>query len=119
MTVKIVILKSGEKLISDIKEGFDGNDNLITYILENPCFIKTGEQYSFTDSNGETKNHLSISLHPWPEFSGDNIVPIVTDFLVSVVEPNINLKKMYEEKFLDGNGESAVLNEQNDFDLED
>ena len=118
MSVKLVVLKSGENLITDIKEGFD-KDKLITYILENPCSIRVNGKYTITDSEGELKDHMSVSLHPWPDFSADTIVPIVTSYLVTAVEPTEQLKKMYEEEVLNGSNKNTNFNQQPNSDKSD
>lgn len=110
MSIKLIVLKSGENLIADIKEGFD-EDKLITYILENPCSIKVNGKYRITDSDGELKDKMSISLHPWPDFSADTVVPIVTTHLVTAVEPAEQLKKMYEEEVLNKSDQSLEISE--------
>jgi len=98
MTVKIAILKSGENILCDIKEGYD-NDKLITYFLENPCTINLKGKYSITDDNGEQQNQISVALHSWPSFSKDTTVAIPIDWLVTIVEPMSGIKKMYEDRF--------------------
>ena len=111
MTVKIAVLKSGEQILCDIKEGFD-EEKIITYILENPCTIELVENYS-----KQNENNTNIILNKWPKFSEDNFIAIVTDFLATVVEPNSFIKKIYEEKFLDGNNKNTTTNERGNFNL--
>ena len=60
MSIKLVVLKSGENLIADIKEGFD-QDKLITYLLENPCSIRINGKYRIADDEGELKDKVSLS----------------------------------------------------------
>ena len=116
MTVKIAILKSGENILCDIKEGYD-DDKLITYFLENPCTIKLNGRYSITDDNGDQQNQMSVALHPWPSFSKDTSVAIPIDWLVTIVEPISGIKKMYEDQFK--NDETISATEQSDPGLAD
>jgi len=115
MTVKIAVFKSGEQVICDIKEGFD-QDKLITYLLENPCKIKINSRHKYSINNEDQKEQMHISLEPWPTFSGDSVVPIVTDFLVTAVEPAAGLKKMYEEQFKNETNQTDSIDEQSDSD---
>jgi hypothetical protein len=116
MTVKIVILKSGENVISDIKEGYTG-DELIAYILDNPCTIVSNGKYRITDDLGESKEQMSISLHRWPNFSADSSVAIPVDYFVAAVDPIPGLKKMYENQF--NNDKNSSVDEQSDVTLSD
>ena len=116
MTVKIAILKSGENVLCDIKEGYD-EDKFITYFLENPCTIKLNGRYSIRDDSGDQQNQMSVSLHPWPSFSKDSTVSIPINWLVTIVEPISGIKKMYEEQFKNDQTDSAT--EQSDSDISD
>jgi hypothetical protein len=99
MSVKLIVFKSGEIVIADIKEGFD-EGKLITYVLETPCTIDVNGKYRITNEEGDEKEQMSISLNPWPIFSADKVVPIVPDFVVTALEPTPGLKKMYERDVL-------------------
>jgi len=109
MTVKLAILKSGEEIISDIKEGFF-EDKMVNYIFENPCSVKINGSYSiYGDSDEENfKERHSITLFKWPQLSSDAIISIDPTWVVTIVEPNIQLKEMYENEVLknDGGNES-------------
>jgi len=118
MSVKIVVFKSGQEVIADIKEGFD-EGKLITYILEKPCTIDVNGKYRITNDDGDEKEQMSISLNPWPRFSADKVVPIIPDFLVTALEPTPGLKKMYEEDVLNEPDQIDSTDEQSDSDQSD
>jgi len=118
MSVKLVVFKSGEKVITDIKEGFD-EGKLITYVLETPCTIDVNGKYRITNEEGEKKEQMSISLNPWPRFSADKVVPIIPDFLVTALEPTPGLKKMYEEQILNDTDQIDFTDDQSDSDQSD
>lgn len=103
MTVKLAILKSGENIISDIKEAYY-EDKLACYIFENPCKIVINGTYKILTEDEEDQdsntNTLSISLHPWPSLSSDTSVQVVSDWIVTLVEPNSKLKEMYNSRVL-------------------
>ena len=110
MTVKLVVLKSGENLISDIKEGYD-EEKLITYIFENPCTIKVNGKYRISTDEGDSRDQMSISLHPWPSFSADKTVPIPVDWIVTAVEPIPAVIKMYTQNVKEENDETISATE--------
>jgi len=99
MTIKLVLLKSGEEIIADVKEGVH-EDRIITYIFDKPHKVIIQGTYKIISEEEESVNRTSISLYPWPNLSADKTVHIVTDWVVTVVEPNVELKKMYEQKVL-------------------
>ena len=63
MTVKLAILKSGENIISNIKEAYY-EDKLACYIFENPHNIIINGSYKILDDLNDT-NSVSISLYSW------------------------------------------------------
>ncbi len=122
MTVKLVLLKSGEKLISDIKEGFV-EDKLVCYLLEKPCTMTINGTYKILEEEGvEGGNRVSVSLHSWPSFSKQETIQISPDFIVTIVEPTDEIKETYENEILNINKEekendqSIVFTEQPDSD---
>ena len=40
MSVQLVLLKSGEEVIADVKELRDDSDDLLSYVFKNPYTIK-------------------------------------------------------------------------------
>lgn len=97
MTVKLLILKSGENIISDVKEGFY-EDKLVCYLLEKPCLVSINGTYRIVGE--EDNNKVSISLKPWPVFSKQTNVELVNDWIVTIVDPKDDLKLMYEIEVL-------------------
>lgn len=125
MSVKLVVFKTGEQIICDIKEGFDvitdpqtgeEQQKMITYILEKPCSITVNGRYSISNEDGDKKDHMSISLTPWPRFSQDTIVPVIPTFVVAVTEPTTGLKEMYARQILNEDDKCDSSNEQQDSD---
>ena len=67
MTVKLVLLKSGEDIISDVTEMIVGEEGsienpkkVIGYFLSKPCVVKLLPK----TTNGN-KKETSISMYPW------------------------------------------------------
>jgi hypothetical protein len=126
MTVKLIVLKSGEKIVSDIKEGFY-EDKLVCYILDRPCSISINGSYKILDDENTDENNnenlVSISLHSWPSLSNDTTIELIPDWIVTIVEPKDELKKMYETQVLgineNENSQNIVLTEQPDSDKSD
>lgn len=91
MSLKLLILKTGENIISEVREGYYA-EKLICYILENPYLISVKGTYVI---NGDTQT--SISLNKWPMLSSDNIIELAPDSVLTIVEPISHVKKLYTE----------------------
>ena len=122
MTVKLVLLKSGENIISDIKEGFF-EDKLVCYLLENPCTVSVNGSYRVVGEDDSRENKVSISLTPWPSFSKEITIELITDWIVTITNPKDELKSMYEKEVLgikkDESNQNISINEQSDSDQSD
>jgi hypothetical protein len=125
MSIKLALLKSGETLISDIKEGVI-EDKPVAYLLEKPCQVIINGTFGINlETDGNKK--VSLSLSPWPYLSVDEVVTISVDTVITIVEPNPELKTMYEiqvlgkedEKNGKQNSEVANFTEQSDTDNSD
>ena len=105
MTVKLVMLKSGEDIIADVKEIKSDEQDVIGYYFHDPLIVKMYEPEEPTVlSEGTTNKYsskISILFYPWIPLSVEKNVPCSADWVITIVEPIENLKKLYQEK-LDG-----------------
>jgi len=105
MTVKLVMLKSGEDIVADVKEIKSAEQEVIGYFFHDPLIVKMYEPEEPTVlSEGTTNKYsskISILFYPWIPLSAENRVPCSADWVITMVEPIENLKKLYQEK-LDG-----------------
>ena len=97
MTVKILLLKSGEDVISDIKEMVSPDKNVIGYFLTKPCVIKLLPKKTEGD-----KKETSISMYPWMPLAEEKEIPLPTDWVVTMVTPIKKVEQMYTEDVLNG-----------------
>ena len=79
MTVKILLLKSGEDVVADVKEMISPDDKVIGYFLTKPCVIKLIPKTIETEE-GETKE-TSISMYPWMPLAKEKDIPLPTDWV--------------------------------------
>ena len=103
MTVKLILLKSGEDIIADVTEMVVGEEEerrVVGYFLEKPCIIKLREG----EESPDKKSAYTISMFPWMPLSADSKIPVPADWLVTMVEPKEQLRKMYLEEVV-GNGQ--------------
>ena len=97
MTVKILLLKSGEDVISDVKEMVSPDKKVIGYFLSKPCVVKLLPKT--TDGN---KRETSISMYPWMPLAKEKQIPLPTDWVVTMVTPIEKVETMYKEDVLNG-----------------
>ena len=109
MTVKLVMLKSGEDIIADVKEIKSGEE-VIGYFFHDPFIVKMyspdepvvlNEETGIEGDHGTTKEFSSkvgITFYPWVPLSAEKKIPCSADWVITMVEPMQNLKKLYQEK---------------------
>ena len=94
MTIKILLLKSGEDVIADVKEMESSDEKVIGYFLKKPCIVKLIPK----NKKGET----SISMYPWMPLAKEKEIPLPTDWVVTMVTPIKKVEQMYTEDVLNG-----------------
>ena len=103
MTIKLLILKSGEEMISDINEmavGEEDDQKVIGYFLRRPCLVKMKNPGLIDQEKNKTRAGFEVSLIPWIALAEEEVIPIPADWLVTMVTPVEQLKKMYIEDVL-------------------
>ena len=110
MSVNLVILKSGEELIADVKEIKSGK-NVVGYFYDEPMTLHCEadeEPEILLEEETESKynSKVSISFFPWIPLSAERKnIPCSADWIVTIVKPQEQLIKLYEEK-VNGRNES-------------
>ena len=104
MTIKLLLLKSGEDIIADVAEMAMGDEDnpenprrIIGYYLNKPCVIKMRDPRELEQDGREHKSGYSVSLFPWMPLSKDERIPIPADWMITMVEPVTKLQEMYLE----------------------
>ena len=100
MSIKITVLKSGEQIISDMKELMtEGEENAQAYMLVNPHTYEINEKQFITEEEKEGGDYgIDVSLLPWLILSKDSQMIIPVDSVLTVVEPVDALTKLYQDK---------------------
>ncbi len=109
MSIKVALLKSGESVIADIKE-LVSDDNVCGYLFENPHIISYLEPELLTEQTETSK--LKISLIPWILITSDTKIPVRSDWVITMVEPIEDVKKIYEAKINESNQDNRVDEQQ-------
>ena len=109
MTVKLSLLKSGEDVISDIEEMIL-DEKVVGYFFTDPCVVKL-----LAKSDGkERKTPCQLQLTPWMPLTDEKKIPVAPDWVITIVEPMPQLKKMYEDGVLKDGGQDDQSNSSDD-----
>ena len=107
MTVKLLLLKSGEDVVADVTEMTSGTEGdidrprrVVGYFLKKPCVVRLKNPQGVSEDLGPQKTGLEVTLFPWMPLSKQDPIPITADWLITLVEPIDKLKNMYLEDVL-------------------
>ncbi len=108
MTIKLLLLKSGEDIISDVTEMTAGNEKrVVGYFLHKPYVVKMKDPRSVSkDVEGPKKAGFEVSLFPWMPLTKEETIPMTADWLITMVDPIDKLKKMYLEDVVNYGGQN-------------
>ena len=99
MSVKLVVLKSLEEVIADVKELVleeDGKEKIIGFLLTEPRTLSLSRAMTLNEE--EDPNRVSVNFVKWQPFSDDKEFQIPADWVVTIPEPLERLKTSYEEQ---------------------
>ena len=104
MTIKLMLLKSGEDVISDVTEmcvGTEENRQVIGYQLNKPCVVKMRDPNVIKEEGPKKKSGFAVSLFPWMPLTKQEDIPVPADWMITMVEPVEKLKEMYIEDIVE------------------
>lgn len=103
MTVKVMLLKSGEDVISDAKEVLNRDENnIIAYHLTNPFVMQlTTSEDDEIEIEGEEsvpRTKFQVAYTHWAPLSAQREFIIPADWVVTIYDPHENIYKDYCKK---------------------
>ena len=98
MTIKVLVLKSGEDVIADVQEMMSSENQVMGYFLTKPCVVKLQAK--------ETNNDVSVRMHPWMPIAREKMIPLSTDWVVTMVTPVDKILEMYQTQVLNDGKEN-------------
>ena len=110
MTIKVLVLKSGEDVIADIQEMMSSDNQVMGYFLTKPCVVKIQAK----DMSAESE--FSVRMHPWMPIAREKMIPLNTDWVVTMVTPVEKIQEMYEKQVLNDGEETDETNQATGFD---
>ena len=100
MSIKLSLLKTGEQLISEMKELVpEDQEQVHAYLLQNPHTVEIDEKQFVTQE--EKKNGdfgINVTLLPWIILSQDNQMIVPFDSVLTIVEPLNSVTQLYIDK---------------------
>ena len=113
MSVKLVMLKSGEDLVADVQE-IKSNDEVIGYYFDDPLIVRISESEEPTILNEEGSltqyaSKIDVTFYPWIPLAKDVRIPCSADWVVTIVEPIDKLKKQYQERLNEQNNQNPTV----------
>ena len=104
MTIKILVLKSGEDVIADIKEMMTPDNKVMGYLLTKPCVVKLVSTAPLTaeedDPDNEHSSEVRIRMHPWTPLAKEKEIPLTSEWVVTMITPIDKFLTRYKEQVL-------------------
>ena len=105
MSVKLLLLKSGEQVLADTKElrrkdDVPMVDKVYGYLLTQPHKVSANKPLVLTENVDEQRN-VEITISPWILLTEDKVMTIPKEWVITIVNPIESIVKMYQEK-IDG-----------------
>ena len=98
MSIKLLYLKSGEQIISDVKELIRKDSNKVYgYVLHKPHEIVASKAVVLTEDVNDDRK-VEVTLSPWILLTEDKSMTVPQDWIITIVNPIESIVKMYEEK---------------------
>jgi hypothetical protein len=123
MTIKLLLLKSGEDIIADVTEmavGEEKERSVVGYFLDKPCVIRMRDPNLIEEQGPKKQSGFQVSLFPWIPLSKETRIPVPADWLITMVEPAYKLKEMYVKDIVkNGNQSDSTDNDSADTDKSD
>ena len=100
MTIKLLLLKSGEDIITDVSEMVVGEEEerrVVGQFFDRPCVVKMRDPREDKPDRNTKKTGFAVTLFPWMPLSKEDRIPVAADWVITMVEPVTKLKEMYQK----------------------
>ena len=100
MSIKLTLLKTGEQLISEMKELVpEDQEQVHAYLLDNPHTVEINEKQFMTEEEKKDGDFgINVTLLTWIILSQDSQMIIPVDSVLTVVEPLESVTQLYLDK---------------------
>jgi hypothetical protein len=122
MTVQLVILKSGEEIISDVREIIDKDtEKQMSLVFINPYLVSVNATETLYLTEEKTEPYASVSFTPWIPLSKSKQYFVPHEWVVTICEPHDDILNSYLQKFGEENDSQgdSIEDEQSVSDIGD
>ena len=100
MSIKLTLLKTGEQLISEMKELVpEDQEQVHAYLLQNPHTVAINEKQFVTEEERRDGDYgINVTILQWIILSKDSQMIIPVDSVLTVVEPLETVTQLYLDK---------------------
>ena len=114
MTIKLVLLKSGEEVITNLEE-MVVQERTVGYFFNDPCDVKLFKY----PSDDKSKNPYRIQLTQWMPLSEERKIPMVADWVVTITTPVKQLLDTYTSTLETTNEQLETIGDDEQSDVSD
>ena len=98
MAVKMILLKTGETLITDAQEVVQ-DEKVKGYLFKQPQIVRTQEKTMLMEEDTKNSNYeLDVILTPWMILSKNQEYVVTTDIVATICDPLDSVMEMYDSK---------------------
>ena len=98
MAVKMILLKTGETLITDAQEVVQ-DEKVKGYLFKQPQIVRTQEKTMLMEEETKNSNYeLDVILTPWMILSKNQEYVVTTDIVATICDPLDSVMEMYDSK---------------------
>ena len=108
MSIKVILLKSGDQGITDVKEVIS-DEKPVAYLFTNPQKVTINKPFLLSEEDNERSYEITFSQ--WMMLSADKEIAVPTSYVVTLVEPLDSVKEMYLEKVNGSNDQVSSVKE--------
>jgi hypothetical protein len=108
MSIKVILLKSGDQVITDVKEVIS-DEKPVAYLFTNPQKVTINKPFLLSEEDNERSYEITFSQ--WMMLSADKEIAVPTSYVVTLVEPLDSVKEMYLEKVNGSNDQVSSVKE--------
>ena len=98
MAVKMILLKTGETLITDAQEVVQ-DEKVKGYLFKQAQIVRTQEKTMLMEEETKNSNYeLDVILTPWMILSKNQEYVVTTDIVATICDPLDSVMEMYDSK---------------------
>ena len=98
MAVKMILLKTGETLITEAQEVVQ-DEKVKGYLFKQPQIVRTQEKTMLMEEETKNSNYeLNVILTPWMILSKNQEYVVTTDIVATICDPLDSVMEMYDSK---------------------